>query len=148
MLIKININKINYGGIATNTTLLIPLFNFTLFNFTIKILIDKVQLYPWIIKPKLLSFSPNSKFESSQIDFEFDGDQIRRHWRVLRTALARSPADLTALTNSPTKLKNSTSSGEQDDLSLSPPLRNNDGGYEPWFASREAQSEGALPSTK
>ena len=43
--------------IATNTTSLIPLFNFTLFNFTLKILIDKVPLYPWIIKPKLLFLS-------------------------------------------------------------------------------------------
>ena len=33
-------------GIATNTTFLIPLFNFTLFKFTIKILMAKVPLYP------------------------------------------------------------------------------------------------------
>ena len=54
-----------FWEIATNTIFLIRHFIYTLTNFTIKILIDKIQLYPWIIKPKLLYFSPNSKPESS-----------------------------------------------------------------------------------
>ena len=78
---------------------LIPLFNFTLTNFTIKILMGKVPLYPYLIKHKHMS-SPTRIFkipkliDDSSERFD-DSVEIRRLRRFPRRDLT-IPTTLTS----------------------------------------------------
>ena len=60
---------VSKGEFAKYTTFLVPYFISTLTNFIIKILIGKIPLYPYQIKPKTTLFFPHDFFKS-QIQIE------------------------------------------------------------------------------
>ena len=82
---SVAIRQTKLWGIAKNSTLKIPLFISTLTNFTIKILIGKVPLYSYLIKPKT-----NSSLLHLTIILNLIISDSNRRWRIM--AATSSPA--------------------------------------------------------